>query len=238
MHPSYLSLYVSFAFFILVSIVSDKWKKQNRYQKILYFVWLFFLFFMIFYIRSRMGVISFILVAFLLLLRTVSLKKAIISIITLLILGFAGFMVIEKTNFNKGRFQLDQVNESLTLKKLQAEASLKVFKENMIFGVSLSNEKKEMLKQYEEINFEKGISNNYNSHNQYLNVLVHSGMVGFGLLFFPVFKLFKKNIKLEELSFLLLSFFSFFTESFLERHKGIVWFVFFLCFFINQNNKN
>ncbi len=81
----------------------------------------------------------------------------------------------------------------------------------------------------------------YNTHNQYIQVLLSCGVIAFLFFIFYLsfnFKMAIKNKNQLNIMFLIVLFFVFITESALMRNKGIVFFVFFSTLFLIQNLKH
>lgn len=107
----------------------------------------------------------------------------------------------------------------------------KVLCENRIFfGLSPGDHKGQMNKVYEEVGLNPWF-NNYNMHNQFVQVLVELGLVGLILYLLIYIIAFRIGLKSKNHLFIIfiagILFFQM-TESILERNKGIVFVVFFL----------
>lgn len=237
MHPSYLSLYTSFSFFIVINSVLQFFKnKGDRILKLLYVVWAIFLFAIVFYIRSRFGIIVFLLTIIIYSVISFTKKSFVLVLIGLVIFALLGIKVINVSEFHIGRFKLEQIENSIYQKNEQWEAAIQVIKSNFWFGTSNIKANDYLLEAYRKNDFDIGLKENHNSHNQYLSTLVHSGIIGFTLCFIPLFYLMRwHKSKMIVVSFLILVFLSMITESMLERHKGIVFILFFVCLFLGNN---
>jgi O-antigen ligase len=79
---------------------------------------------------------------------------------------------------------------------------------------------------------------NKNAHNQYLQILLSSGVFGFFIITYFYIQLFIKNYQkniyftLTQTLFLIV----FLIENFIERQNGIIIFVFITCLFVNKKN--
>jgi O-antigen ligase len=232
MHPSYLSLYVSFSFVIVINDVIARYHSLSFRKKTIYYLWLVFLAFGVFYIRSRTGMVTFvILVLFIIVYRIPKTYRIILAAGFVTLLGLL-YLSIHLTSFHKGRAQFDQVAHSIDLKKKQWEASTRVIEANFLWGVSAIKAQEELNKQYEQMGFQEGRDYSYNSHNQFLTTLLQEGLVGFLLLFTPFLLIFYQGIKRSDLimvCFFILTSLTFLTESMLDRHKGIIYYALFLA---------
>jgi O-antigen ligase len=228
MHPAYFSLYVSFSFVIVLNSLLVNYPVFTQAKKFLFIAWLLLLTFGVFYIRSRTGVASFLIILVFIILYRAPKTLKILYIIAFCASVIILYVIIDKTSFHKGRFQIEQVITGIEKKQLQWQASVNVIKKNPIFGVTAIKAQRELNKQYELLEFEEGIVSRYNSHNQFLTSLIQGGIVGSLLLFLPFFLLLYRGIKTGNLviiCFFLLTSMAFFTETMLHRHKGIFFYV-------------
>jgi O-antigen ligase len=237
MHSAYLSLYLSMGFLIILDLLIREYSSLGR-GRLLIFIWVLFMGFGVLYIRSRMGIVSFLIVAsiyLLLKLKGIYRWTSISIFISLIVLVY---FIVSITEFHKGRFQLDQVKSSFEMKKIEWQSSLSIIKENPFFGVTEIKAQKMLDDEYRKVNFDLGASESYNSHNQFLTTLLQGGIIGFCLLFTPLFWLLWKgfsNNRILDFSVALLIILSLITESMLARHKGVIFFSFFILLFFNES---
>jgi len=116
-----------------------------------------------------------------------------------------------------------------------------VFKENPIVGVGLGDKKNELFKVYEEKKFHFALSTRKNVHNNYLDILLSTGIIGFLLFFggwilFPMITAIKKKDGLAIVIFLTIDL-AMLTENYFDRSLGAALFAFFICFFLTANKK-
>lgn len=114
-----------------------------------------------------------------------------------------------------------------------------ILKENWITGVGPGNVQKDLntcYSGYNYKNYDDYSKIDYNSHNQYLDILLKYGI--FGLALFFVFLFWGiANTNLSYRIFLFLILMAMLTENILDRQVGIVFFTFFnTLFFINRTN--
>lgn len=107
--------------------------------------------------------------------------------------------------------------------------------ESPIYGFGIDKSQKSLIKQYHRVNFRRAYLNNLNAHNQYLQTLIDSGVIGLALLVLmlisPIIYFKKyKNILL----FTILVSVAIISESFLIRQNGIVFYCLFLCLLISE----
>ncbi len=123
-------------------------------------------------------------------------------------------------------------------------------KENPLFGVGIGDYKLEAARIVKErvpntINFSQAtkewITDNH-YHNQYLMILVQSGIVGFFLMFFMFYTLFQMKIEDKEMNDLKIVFLTIFLVSFIAeplwmKQFTMALFVLYLGMFISQKNE-
>jgi O-antigen ligase len=126
--------------------------------------------------------------------------------------------------------------ESTGVRMLVWSASNDVIAENLILGTGTGDSKDELMKVYKERGMTGAYEHNLNSHNEFYQVFVALGIIGFILLFanlwFPLFSAIKSGNTIYVL-FLLIIIFNFLTESMFETQAGVMFYGFFnslLCF--------
>lgn len=123
------------------------------------------------------------------------------------------------------------------------KASIMAVGQHGIAGLGVGTSQKELNKKYVEINFQRGRNENLNAHNEYLQILLECGVIGFVALLFIFYALIKRINNVEGykkpfvLCFLLLILVNFMLESMMNRYIGISFFVFFSCMIIVMNKK-
>jgi O-antigen ligase len=116
-----------------------------------------------------------------------------------------------------------------------------VFKKSPVAGVGLGDKKDELVKVYEAKKFRFAITTGKNVHNNYLDILMSTGI--FGLLLFlvgwvilPMVRILKNG---DELGFLILFTFllAMLTENYFDRSLGVILFAFFVPFLLCTDKK-
>ncbi|GAA4109820.1 hypothetical protein GCM10022393_06610 [Aquimarina addita] len=105
------------------------------------------------------------------------------------------------------------------------QASLQLIKEAPFFGYGVGDANDVLIEKYKELGYIYNYQNRYNAHNQFLQTLLHTGIIGLGILVF-IFVLLALRMKRSsnELAVLLILFISLMFESMLVRFNGIVFF--------------
>jgi O-antigen ligase len=172
--------------------------------------------------------------------------SSIIIAICLIFITFNSIPVLRQ-RFNKTLIELKSENSStgqvggLYNRFRKIEASSKIIKDHVLFGVGIGDVRSELKRKYILMDFKEGILLSFDAHNQYLESFLASGIIGFlsfsSILFFCLYRAF---VSRDRFYFSLISLFMFFglLESFMETHKGIVLFsILILCFFPYTYNE-
>lgn len=248
--PIYISLFVNLGYAFLISLREKEEISSVRF-------WAISAFFLLFSVllSSRMETIIFFVLLFLyLLVYSPKSKKEFfrnlfacsISVFLMVLVVFSNPILKDRilstidTNYTSDYVSF--ANQNVRMEKWKN--SLQVIEKSPIIGQGIGDYKDELIAQYKENNFLLGVENRYNSHNQYLDTMLQSGLFGLvvllGLFFRGVINAYKKD--LEKILLYLTFGLSFITESMFDRHWGIVSFVFFVCFSLKytvdiNNNK-
>ena len=119
------------------------------------------------------------------------------------------------------------------------ELALSVIKHNFIFGVGVGDTSDELKKEYINAGYSEMYYENLNAHNQYLGVLLGTGLIGF-LIFFSIilFMIYmavsKRNLLYGLFLLIIMIFFMF--ESILNRIAGVTFFALFSFLLLHVNS--
>lgn len=120
-----------------------------------------------------------------------------------------------------------QNNSSTAIRELIIENSLKLTLESKFIGFGAGSVQKELNKQYYENKNFSFIKENYNAHNQYVQIILTVGFVGF-LIFLTAMFYLTINLNYNKNYFgvasLIYFYILFITESYLQRQNGIIFF--------------
>ncbi|MGK7389600.1 MAG: O-antigen ligase family protein [Candidatus Cyclobacteriaceae bacterium M2_1C_046] len=160
----------------------------------------------------------------------------IFSIILLLSLSYTRKRIILTYNTLINGYNLSQ-EHSANLRLITWDAAIKAIKEKPLFGHGIDERKEKLLQKFQELNFKKGLAENYNTHNQWLQILLTFGIFGMlyflAILLYPLIIIKNKKILILYLLFVILISINFSTENILSRQKGLIFFIFFYCLIIN-----
>ena len=100
-----------------------------------------------------------------------------------------------------------------------------------VFGVGIGDVQDVLKERYQENNFQEAFINNYNPHNDLLQIQVTTGIVGTIIYLFLIVQILKRawtKRNIFMISFTVLYLITSLTESVLERNKGVIFFAFFI----------
>jgi O-antigen ligase len=132
-------------------------------------------------------------------------------------------------------------NSSTDVRLQIYECAIKQIGKSPIFGYGWGDIKTVLNECYAQNKSWILLQNNYNSHNQYLSILLSTGVIGFLAFLYYLFYIFRISNKSESLLlfFLILYFcFNMLTENILEREDGVIIFSFFINLFAFKNHNN
>jgi O-antigen ligase len=252
LHPSYFSMYIVFA---LVLIFKRLFFLERKYfEKILLVFICLCLSITVFLLSSKMGIISFLLIAGLFpLVFGVQQKKYLQTgffILFLVSLTYFGFqrlphLGLRFENAKKAFFQDEDVylKDGSALRMKSWETTFKLFRDNLWTGVGTGDFKDELIDLYHSTGLTYAAERKLNAHNQFLQTAGTLGIVGLILLLlnflFPFFYSVRRK-NLIYFFFLLLLFMNLMVESMFERQAGVIFFAFFNSLFLLtiDNNKD
>lgn len=253
-HPTYFSMYLSLALFIVLFLLAKKIEQHSFKYKFgsgLIVIWLLMI---ILLLSSRMTILATIFIFGVSFLIWMFLQKKIyqgigISIFAIVLLFF-GMKNIPSINQRtqaaiKSALNKDASKVNRAPRINLWNAAFTVIKENSIIGTGTGDMQDELVKIYRERKYERALKDNFNPHNQYLQTTATLGIIG-GVLFLlylmiPFWLAYREKGYLY-LLFLSLILMSFLTESVLQTQRGTLFFGFFHTLLamrlITENGQN
>ncbi|MEE9406942.1 MAG: O-antigen ligase family protein [Polaribacter sp.] len=152
---------------------------------------------------------------------------------------------IDKTNIsealNKNEFGNVYLWTGASLRIFQIRAFYEIITEQQKYylGFGLNNSQNSLNKKYSEYKLYPGYLS-YNYHNQYIQVFAELGVLGFILLLMIFYTLIKQSILYKDFSLfymIMLIMVVCFTESFLWRQRGMVFFITIALLSLKKNNN-
>lgn len=242
-HPTYFSMYLVLCICVLRTYLYNTKLKLNMVRKIITIVIMIFLLVSILHLRSRSAILGLILIGVVLMCKRMiymykSNQKVFLGMLLggILLFFFLLFSTSVKNNlleYAQGYLKRD-TSWALEERLDGWSASLEAVSESYIFGYGIGDSQKVRDKYFYIHGFDVGIDNEYNSHNQYIEILIIGGIFGLILflsMYFKLILLYLKTFNTNILCFFLLLFVVMITESILVRQHGIVFFSFFYMLF-------
>ncbi len=253
LHPSYFAMYLILGQLIVMLFYKD-WLShiKNLDYKIGFMTAVFVT--GIFLSSSKMGLIAALLLlpaTFAVILFKRGYKKTILGLVIFLILGIVIAYKLFPSPFERikvaftvtaSSHEIDKTaSESTAVRILIWEQAVKIIKQHLVFGITPGDTNDSLYKAYEETGMTGALIKKLNAHNQYLQTFIGTGIIGFLLLCIMTFYCIvvgfvKRNYLLALFSILMVL--NFLVESMLQTQAGIVFFVFFLCLFLQYDLSN
>ncbi len=239
-HPSYYSMYLTFAIAIIADYLFVQKNSYRRQVTIGLIILILFFFVMIFLLSSKAGIGSLILVTMyniiIVIFKKRTWKVSLLLVISALIWFFGAFWIFSFAvdRFSRiGKHDQPAEKSSSTDERIMIwQTSVKIIEQHFFSGTGTGDVKDELLKSYKEQDLQEIFQQRLNAHSQYLQVFIALGVLGFlvfmATLLIPAVYAFRKD------SFLYLMFFiiiitNFLVESMLEVQAGVVFYAFFNC---------
>lgn len=240
-HPIYLSIYLSISLFLIAELFNQA---KRKYQIMLLLVGIFEV--IVVFILSRKGVIISLLLSFLIfsLMKIKNKKKVLlyffIFMTAILFLGQNYFPDTAK----RFREVLDTKSydevvsySSTSIRHGIYKCSFEKIKESWLFGYGIGGVGEELRECYKDKS-EVLYIGNFNSHNQYLGIILRVGVFGLLLFIMSIILnlIFLYNRKdYSAFSIILLLVFVMLTENILDRQNGVILFSLLINYFIYRN---
>ncbi len=243
--PTYYAILVCLAMLLLLIDVFFSQKLQIFTSKTFKIILLAFFFLTLMLLAARMQFFILILGIFLIFLEYFRIKQKLwqgvgLGLVLLLALGLVAFF----NPYTKKRFQdIFDKNQNLVLDKnkdvstgrdwdgaalrfAKWQCASELIQRNWLWGVGTGDGQDELQKVYKEYKFYfAALYNRYNAHNQYLEIWIALGVLGFALWGLVLTISLKRAIRYGNywlLAVQIVMIFSAFTESFLQRNLGVM----------------
>lgn len=248
-HGTYFSIWIGFGVILLTFMFVEFLRKKNRLLFFMPLIIIYFLYWQ-FTIGARMP--FFATISFLIFYSFYTTKSWVV--LSIFIIGLVSMLVLEKDgiserinnlfnydfSFPKGKYEVyyKNISEEKIRNGIYYCSYLKV-KEAPLLGYGVGDVDDQLQECYDEkftdTDTYKRLS--YNSHNEYINIILISGFAGFSVFLLSFFYLLQAGIKNKlYLSFLCFILLNFCFENILSRHDGIIFFSFFNSLLYFQTN--
>lgn len=249
MHHGYLSMYILLSLAYLVYVALHK-EETERPHKILAYssliVSIIILTAYLFILQSRSGLLGLILLTVgVLHVISFKLRRYLLGVVLLSCIAAVVATILPVVPTSQHRLSdtlakvaaHDQSDERYIISK----ASFNVVKENMPWGVGVGDRMDELVAEYQRMGAEKQYWRRYNPHNQFVDTLMTTGILG--LLVLSVILILPAIDCIRNKNYLFLAFLFIVTlsalfESILERQMGINFFCFLNCLFMVESKNN
>lgn len=250
LHPTYIGLWFIYSFFYLLDYVLNKFKELPVYIISFNALAMTLLLITTIILSARIVFISFVFTLILYLIFKIK-NKLFKYIIPPLVLTVA-LLLIFNNSFLKTRI-VDEFKEtkfappkglehnSTNIRVGIYTCSFEIVKDNWVKGVGIGNVKRKLNNCYEQFDTNAYTLFFYNTHNQYLQVLISSGIIGLLLFLFSFVKQVKLAVNQKDylyIAFISLIIISLFSENLFERVNGVVFYAFFNSLFIKRCIQN
>jgi O-antigen ligase len=245
-HPSYISIYILLSVYICLEAWYDdslflKWRIVWLGLGICHILSLYFL-------SSRSGILGALVLTplyFLLKFKQIGRGKYIWILILIFSLSLLPIIkknqrvgiLYEKIVHNGKGVGGNKANPRLVI----WDITLRMIKDNLLFGVGIGDVRNELSVEFHKIGEEKLSKDRYNVHNQFLEVLFESGIVGliiFLLIFVQMTYTALKDKNILYGLFILIIFLFFMFETVLYRLAGVTFFSLFAFLLLHVNEGN
>lgn len=245
MHTTYYSYYVIVAIVFLMFFLF----KESRFKiKVLYLVLLAYFTFFVFHVSARTPIfVLFLFYNFSILYYFFQKKKIKQGVFVLLLFYFISSIAIYNVRITRYRFQhlfgftyAGGIHHDDGIDKLKQWKASIAANNNLLFGNGIGDANNDIFSSYLDYDLKKYADREYNAHNQFIQTYVALGLLGVIVLlflFFYYFHLFYKSKQFMPVILLILMFILYQTETYLQRHHGIVMFCFLVCLFMNMGRN-
>lgn len=250
MHPSYFAMYLVFAQLMVMLFYKDWLGHLTNLNFKIGFISSIFLI-CIFLCSSKMGLITaglFIPITAFSILYKHGYKKTLLIVFGVFVLGIMVAYNLFPKPFERIKMALTvsananaidkTATESTAVRILIWQESLNLVKENPVFGVTAGDVNDVLNKAYEQHGLTGALQKKLNTHNQYIQTLLGTGIVGFLLLLVfsigpLIFGLIQRNLLLVLFCGIIML--NYLVESMLQAQAGFIFIVFFSCLLLKYN---
>ncbi len=239
-HPGYFSMYLNFVNVILLYFTFLSDSSRTKITTILSCLLIVFFSVFILLLNSKTGIIvSLLIYCIALLYYYLHFKKGFIVLATIIGIGLFFFSIQHyvtkpvNPRFLKPEVMIQdehktidkQTTESTSVRILIWGSAMEIIKQNLLFGVGTGDVKDVLLDKYKEKGMTGALNERLNAHDQFLQTFIALGLPGILLLFsslvFPLIAALRKW-NFIYITFLIIIFINFLTESMLETIAGVI----------------
>ncbi len=248
MQAVYFGLYMSLCVLIIIFHLIDSFTKNSFLRNSGLCILIIYFFLMIIASGARTIIVALMLITTLnVIIYSVSTRKfkylLIASVVPIVFIFMILFNPVVKARFNDLRHgKTEGSNYDSYFARINIwKPGFDVLLENAWIGVGIGDQQEELNAGFMRNNYKTGVEFNFNMHNQYMQVMLSTGIVGlviFLLILGLQFRMAIIHYDFLYLSFILLFSSACFTESMLNRNKGIIFFLIFSFIFFKSEPLN
>lgn len=236
-HPIYASIFLSLSVLFFLEIKKSYSYKEKEIIIYVGFILVNVLFLII--LASKGVILSLLLVVFINLIKNKK-KIKLIAITVIITISFLVFNRRAKELFKIETYNEINENFSTSIRVGIYECVFKVIKEEFFLGYGIGDSQQALNLCYaNESNIL--LKNRYNSHNQFLDVFLKTGFLGFSIFLYFLFWNYNRGLKNKNrllVTLLVFYCFIFLIENVLVRQSGVIFFFFLISFFSHSNSIN
>jgi O-antigen ligase len=245
-HPSYLSMYVLLSAFICFE---TSFGVNNSRRRSTWFILALLLVISLYFISSRTGIlIAILLLPYYFFRKVKKLKKSKFLFIGILVIMILSLPLLLKNQRVEYLYDKIMNNETYGTEVEEPrfiiwKSAMTIFKNNPFLGVGIGDVRTELAKEYERAGKTDMAVSKPNAHNQFIEVLLETGIIGFIMFISLIFIMFRIAILDDNLLYgvfimIILAFFIF--ETILYRLAGVSFFSLFafLLYWYKQRRIN
>jgi len=239
-HTTYLGIYFSLSAVFIYHNLLSKFKKGTK--SFIFIIAILLLTIFTITTGARTPFLALLLAFLLLTILLIKSKALKFTFISSIIVVAMGLVILvpqirsRMTEVYKTTYSLESLKEhnSSNVRYAILYSVRNILKENWLFGLGTGDTQSALNKEYEKIGAPILIEKKYNSHNEFLDNWMSTGVIGISSLLFLLISCLNYSISNKDylfFSFLLMMIIFFITENVLSRQDGLVTFAFFTPLF-------
>ena len=247
-HPTYYAMYMITAILIIINLLYREWTNLNRVIRVVLIAIIPWFLLMVLLSNSRAAILALALVVlFLTIFMIFKTRKYVAGIILIVLMIAGGFSskylmphVYDRFNMGIGEVlnakSMDDIEHwnGTTLRVQIYYCSFELVEENFWIGVGPNKVSENLMDKYKAYKFRHAVERGYNAHNQFLQVFIGLGLIGFiifmAILLIPFIYAIRQG-DFMQMAFILMLLVLFMFESMLQQQAGIMFILFVLLFF-------
>lgn len=232
-HPIYASIFLAISVVFYITLIKLKAFSTNFGN--VYVLFLVINLILLFCLASKGVIIGLFIVCFLDAIKNFKKVKTVLVFLIMAVVVFSFNRRFQEL-FRADSYTIINENFSTSIRVGVYKCAFKIIEEEFLFGYGIGDSQRALNLCYANKS-NVLLKNRFNSHNQYLDVIIKTGFIGFLFFIYFLYKNFQKAFRgRNNIVVLILMFYCvlFLTENILVRQSGVILF-FFLISFLNHN---